>query len=479
MRTYVYSVAPVPPTRVKGTNVLGVLHNRAYRRLFSAQLIALVGTGLATVALSLLAYDLAGANAGSVLGTALTIKMVAYVSVGPMVGALAARLPRRAFLVGSDLVRAGAALCLPFVDAIWQVYALILLLQCASAAFTPVFQATIPDVLPDEREYTRALSLSRLAYDLENLFSPTLAAALLLATTYQGLFTGTVLGFCASALLVLSVTLPRPSPQRRKEGFWRSTTLGARIFVATPRLRALLALDMAVAAATAVVLVNTIVIVRETLDRGDQEVAIALGSFGAGSMIVALVLPRLLDRVSDRAVMLPAGFVLAATLGGAAAGSVLAPEGLLWPLLLASWVLLGAGTSLVLTPSARLLRRSCTQEDRPALFAAHFSLSHACFLLTYPAAGWLGVLVGIPTTLSVFSVVALFASAVAVHLWRAGEPGPLTHLHTELGPDHPHLADAEWVGSGYRHRHEFLVDELHPRWPRFVHTTADPGPTVA
>ena len=68
---------------------------------------------------------------------------------------------------------------LPFVDQVWQVYVLIFLLQSASAAFTPTFQATIPDVLPDEEDYTRALSLSRLAYDLESLLSPTLAAALL------------------------------------------------------------------------------------------------------------------------------------------------------------------------------------------------------------------------------------------------------------------------------------------------------------
>ncbi|MBW8738660.1 MAG: MFS transporter, partial [Streptomyces turgidiscabies] len=56
--------------------MLAVLRNRAYRRLFTAQVVALIGTGLATVALGLLAYDLAGADAGSVLGTALAVKMV-------------------------------------------------------------------------------------------------------------------------------------------------------------------------------------------------------------------------------------------------------------------------------------------------------------------------------------------------------------------------------------------------------------------
>ena len=64
--------------------MLGILSNRTYRHLFLAQVVALVGTGLATVALGLLAYDLAGADAGRVLGTALAIKMIAYVVVSPL-----------------------------------------------------------------------------------------------------------------------------------------------------------------------------------------------------------------------------------------------------------------------------------------------------------------------------------------------------------------------------------------------------------
>ena len=188
--------------------MLDVLSNRTYRHLFFAQVIALLGTGLATVALGLLAFDLAGANAGAVLGTALAIKMVAYIGVAPVASALAERLPRRAVLVALDLVRAFVALMLPFVTQIWQVYLLIFVLQSASAAFTPTFQATIPDVLPDEDQYTKALSLSRLAYDLESLVSPMLAALLLSFVSYHSLFGGTVVGFIASAVLVVSRSRP-------------------------------------------------------------------------------------------------------------------------------------------------------------------------------------------------------------------------------------------------------------------------------
>src|SRR6188474_447105 len=195
--------------KVERSRMLAILANRTYRHLFAAQVIALAGTGLMTVALALLAFELAGDSAGAVLGTALAIKMVAYVTVAPLAGDLAARLPRRAFLVTLDVVRAAVALALPFVDQVWQIYVLIALLQSASGAFTPTFQATIPDILPEEEDYTRALSLSRLAYDLENLLSPALAALLVGLFGFHWLFGGTVLGFLASATLVLSVTLPR------------------------------------------------------------------------------------------------------------------------------------------------------------------------------------------------------------------------------------------------------------------------------
>lgn len=159
--------------------MLAVLANRTYRHLFLAQVVALAGTGLSTVALALLAYDLAGGDAGVVLGTALALKMVAYVGIAPVVGGFAHRLPRRRLLIALDVARAAVVLCLPFVTQVWQIYLLIFLLNAFSAGFTPTFQATIPDILPDETQYTRALSLSRLAYDLENLLSPTLAAAAL------------------------------------------------------------------------------------------------------------------------------------------------------------------------------------------------------------------------------------------------------------------------------------------------------------
>ena len=437
--------------------MLSVLAHRTYRHLFAAQVIALIGTGLLTVALGLLAFRIAGDRAGTVLGTALAIKMVAYVLVAPVAQAFTSRLPRRAFLVGTDLVRAAIALTLPFVDQVWQVYVLIFVLQSASAAFTPTFQGTVPDILPDERDYTRALSLSRLAYDLENLLSPTLAALLLTVVPYNALFGGTVVGFLCSAALVVSVTLPTATRSDRQGGVYDRTTRGLRIYLATPRLRGLLALNLAVAAAGAMVIVNTVVIVQGLLGRPQTDVALALGLFGGGSMIAALTLPRLLDRLSDRAIMIPAAALLGAVLLGVAAMTWGGTIG--WPLLLGTWLILGIAYSTVQTPTGRLLRRSATPEDRPAVFAAQFALSHAAWLLTYPLAGWLGPSVGMPSTLAILGAVTLAGVATAAWAWPAADPDVIEHAHADLDVLHPHLH------GGRRHAHAFVIDDLHHRWP--------------
>src|SRR5918993_236414 len=231
------------------------LANRTYRHLFLAQISALTGTGVMTVGLALLAYQLAGDDAGAVLGIALSLRIVAFVLISPLFGAHAHLLPRRRVLVALDLLRAATVLLLPFVDAVWQVYALIFAINACSAGFTPLFQATIPDVLPDDRKVMRP------------------------------------------------------------EGILANIGWGIRLYLATPRLRGLLALSMAVAAATAMVIVNTVVYVRDVLGGGDTLVTIAYAASGAGSMLAALLLPRVLDRITERTVMLAGGALMAGGVG--------------------------------------------------------------------------------------------------------------------------------------------------------------------
>lgn len=140
-------------------------------------------------------------------------------------------------------------------------------------------------------------------------------------------------------------------------------------------------------------------------------------------MLVALTMPRLLAIFTDRQVML--------------AGAAIAPAGITllcvliasdpsprvgWGLLILTWASLGIATSLINTPSARLLRASSDEGNRQAVFTAQFSLSHACFLLTYPIAGWVGAGLGQLTAALVLACLATLAAITAPLLWPARTP---------------------------------------------------------
>jgi MFS family permease len=462
----------IPPDQMDQANPL---RNTSFRKLFAAQVIALVGTGLSTVALTLLAYDMVGGNAAAVLGTALAIKMVAYVLFPPIVGGLAHRFPRKPFLIAMDLVRIGIILAMPFVTEVWQIYLLIFLLNFFSAGFKPVFSATIPDILPNERQYTRALSMSRLAYDLENLLSPILAALALLFVTYTGLFITNAVAFLISAVLILVTVLPPIQEVWRKGTVWDEISFGVRAYLKTPRLRGLLALYMGVASASAMIIVNTVIYIREYLGGSESDVAMALAAAGGGSMIAAISLPKVLDRVQDRSVMLLGAAIMAAGLALISTGPSLSA---VWPI----WFLIGLGWSLVQTPAGRVVNRSSSPADRSAYFSAQFALSHACWLIFYLVAGHFGTRFGVETTALLLSVSILAFAVLAAMLWPKNDEAILIHAHCENFHEHKHVHGLHhghehegWEGSEphthphrhqpVRHAHAYVIDDHHALWP--------------
>lgn len=223
------------------------------------------------------------------------------------------------------------------------------------------------------------------------------------------------------------------------------------------------------------VIVNTVVYVRTELNLSESGVAVAYAAFGGGSMIVALALPRLLGRLAERTVAAFGGGMIAAALAGA---SVL-PD---FPPMLALWFVLGAGSSLIQTPAGRLLRRSCHEEDRPAVYSAHFALSHLCWLIAYPLAGHAGSMLGLSGTFIIVAGLAAAAASAGFVFWPAEDRILLEHEHEELVHTHSHTHDehhqhpheGEEPAASHRHRHRhrplrhahpFVIDHHHQRWP--------------
>lgn len=395
--------------------MIAVLRDRRFAALFAAQVSSLVATGLLTVALALVAVRLDPAAATAIIGTALTIRIAVYVVVSPLASALLAGRSSRAVLVGADVVRLIVAAALVFATAPWQLYVGIVLLQTASAVFTPTYQAVIPRVLPDERDYTAAQSLSRLAYDLESLLSPPLAALLVLVLPPQALFGIVALGFLGSALAVLLARL-HEQVGSTAESMRHRLLRGIGILARTPGPRFAALLDAVTATIYATVLVSSVgLLIDAGADPADPSAALAavLVAFGLGSITVALLLPAVLLRVRDTTVMLLGGALAVVALAATAAVALLDSLSVLG--VAAVWAVLGASSSAISTPSARLIRAEVAAEQHAAVFAARFSTSHAWYAITYPVAGALGTMAasGVATAaLAGIALVMLAASAL-------------------------------------------------------------------
>ncbi len=403
------------------------LRHRIFRRLFAAHVVALLGTGLSTLAIGFLVFDISGDNAAATMGTLLAIKMLTYLLLGPFAPVIAQKFGAKRLLVTTDIARAAVAVTLPFIDSIAAAYALIFVLQSASALFTPTFQAAIPTVVTDRKQYTGALALSRLAYDLEALASPSIAGFILVIAPSSALFFGTGVGFLGSAMLILSVVLPKPSEPVRART--RTEILrGTRLMLTVPALRGTLTLHLALAAVGAIAMVLTVPLVRGGLGGSEAQAAGVLVAFGLGSIVSAAIMTPIVTRIGPRPYMLSGLLVMSAAMSGVWPALAWAPESQIYVWLSTIWFVAGLGNSAVLAPMGRVVRDSVEDADLPHVFAAQFSLAHGWWLISYPVAGWGATIWGFgPMTLmlSGFAALALIAAA---RLWR--DPAPIAPAPT-------------------------------------------------
>ncbi|PVB62554.1 MFS transporter [Labrenzia sp. 011] len=434
--------------------MLNPLRHSTFRYLFASQVLSLTGVGLMTAGLSLAAWRIGGASqAGPILGLFFALKMIAYVGFSPLAQAALSRIPRLRALIGLDVSRLLFMVPLALASSWWEIAVLAFLFFAVSSAFTPLFQAMIPAVLPDKETYSEALALSRIAYTLESILTPILVGAALMFMHTEYLFGLAALGFVGSAVCILLSRAGREVQTHNQDPFLTRAVRGLWIYARTPRLRGLFVLNFGLSLVMAWILVNTIVYAGSRFEDAERVYPWLMGGYGVGAALMAFVLPSLLRNFPERQVMAAGTFIFA----------VFSPLILLEPTLpelVVLWGAFGAACTLTLTPGGLVLTRSASDADRPAVFAAQFSLSHAGWLVAYPLAGWMGAAFAPASALIMLAILASLVTIAGLAVWPAKDPDLREHSHPDLPPDHPHIVSAH---RGV-HAHPFYIDELHPRW---------------
>jgi MFS family permease len=189
---------------------LGVLHERDFRLLFTGQVVSQLGDAVTPVALAWAVLDLTNraADLGYVIA-ARSVPLVGFLLVG---GVFADRLPRRAVMVGADVIRLGtqsttAVLLISGSARIWELAALQALHGTATAFFNPAATGLTPQVVSAER-LQEANGLRGIAISGSGILGPALSAALV-AGIGPGWALGTdALTFLVSALCLSALHLP-------------------------------------------------------------------------------------------------------------------------------------------------------------------------------------------------------------------------------------------------------------------------------
>lgn len=393
-------------------SLLSPLHDKRFFKLYISRSFSLLGTGVGRIALAFFAYRLAPQHASIVLGVALVINMLTYIIMAPLYGHFSTKIPRKIFLVGMDIIRALLLLIVPFVTEVWQVYLLVFLINVCSAGFTPLYQALIPEVLQDEKRYSQALLLTRVTYNVETLLSPALSALLLIDFSFHSLFVLNAATYLLSALLLLTVSFP--VIQSKSRLIKMHVLSGIKLYVTNPMLLGCLALVMLSTLAGATAIVNTVVFFHGLFAQTQSVAARALFFFGAGSVLFALLMPKLRLRFSEQGLMLLGALVIIVTY-------FLASFTQQWWHLLIVWFFLGIGTMAIEGLLSVVVNNYATIETRAALFAANFSLTHACWLLGYLLVALLGHsrdLLFYFMVLLLLSIVLLFVAGYILRLTK-------------------------------------------------------------
>lgn len=408
----------------------GILNNRNFILLFSAQIVSLLGSGVTTVGLAIFAYQLTGGNSATVvIGNALFLRILAFLIFSQPAGVLADRFNRRHILIAADILRFCLLALFPFITEVWQIYALIFAINAVTAFFTPTFESSIPEVV-GEANYVKALSYSRVAVDIEAIAAPAIAGLLVVWLGVRWVFWFDAFTYLVSAALVMAAVVPFVSKlvvPLSIRVFLSEIQTGTRVLLREPSLRQALILSFVEATAGAAAIVATVAYVRDALGRDDTAYALTMASLGIGSTVAAIFLGRATGRYEKnfngrvelhnrRHTWAQRALVI----GGVLLGFILLPGILVPPIFIFAllWLLNGAGQALIAIPSSTLLAEHTDESERGKAYAAHFALTHACWLITYPAIGYAASIFGTPATFTIAGVVCLMITGIAFVLGR-------------------------------------------------------------
>jgi MFS family permease len=395
----------LPPHRIHP------LRSRDFRLVWSAYSVSAIGSEVTVLALPLAAAVLLGASAWQ-MGLLVAAGTAPYIGFSLLVGAWIDRLARRRpLLVAADLAAAALLLTVPAAYllgalTVTQLIVVELLVGMVRVTFRPAFGAHLPDVVPDDG-LTEASARLKAAEATAMLAGPGLGGSLVQLLTAPVAVLVDAASFLVSAALLSRVRAPErvghvPAERRLLraeigEGLshlWRDR-----------RLRAIAGAAANVNFFGLMIFALLVVYLTRAQDFTPVMIAAVTVAGGAGSLMGALVAPRVAHRVGRGRTIVLGSAVF--SLGMIAFPAAHGPRWLVLAVLLANEVVVGVAIMLFDVNTGALVLSEVPRDMLARINASLSTVTQGVKALGALAGGALGTAYGLRPALWVSAVGAL------------------------------------------------------------------------
>lgn len=290
---------------------LAPLRHPAYARVWFGAFVSNIGTWVELVAVGVLVTETT--RQAGWAGLAAAAAFLPGAIFAPIGGALADRVNRRALLVWTTSGQLLMACVLTALAATGHtppglVVAVIFVAGCVHSSAIPVFQAILPDLVPQE-DLVGAVALSSAQWNLGRIVGPAIAGVVLAMGGYAWAFGINAASFLAVIAVVLTLRLPPPRPHGG-ESVLRAIRDGFSFVRRDPGMRVVVGF-MALAsflAAPFIALVPAMAI--NVFDGGAGATAVLVTAQGVGAVAMALSMGALAARIGAQRVLVACLFLV-------------------------------------------------------------------------------------------------------------------------------------------------------------------------
>jgi MFS family permease len=376
----------------RGPSLLG---SRSFFRLWLAQVVSSLGDWIGLVAVLSITARVGGSSPEAAIALVMSARMIPGFFLASVGGVLVDRWDRRKVMVFCDIGRGLTLATLPFVESVWGLFLVSLVLELFTLLWSPAKEASVPNVVKVEKlPAANSFSLAA-AYGTFPLGSA-LFASLTKVAEWLGHGTGRlhflelnqetlaiyvdVFTFLTSALIISSLTLTRSKAPRRRSvhpltDAYGEVKEGWKFIGTSPVVRSVMVgLGVALIGGGMVAPLGP-VFSSSVLDAGSAGFALMLTALGMGLAVGVVGLSLVQNRLPHERV-----FPLAVLGAGACmlAASSMSQLGLCLTFTAGMGVCAGAVYVLGFT----MLQENVEDELRGRIFAALYTLSRLCLLIS-------------------------------------------------------------------------------------------------